>query len=1414
MAPPSNNQANSSGPGEDSLRVARSLQGVMAKIAEQIERQNTSLRAQQSLMETIKKVSESSTAAGSAISQIGSDEMQSAIESAIAESESLSRSLGRVGSQATSTGSAMSKMAKVANSGLVKTIHILGETRNGFLAGMKVSTSFFGNMIRMGRTVVGTITDIAKVILGLPGTFLDFMQGSATGGVDAYRVALEELRAEFGDLAISTSRSVITMRETMRNFGATGVSFGRIFGYGREGLAKLLRDFMKLAQEMGPLFTQFQQGTRGISREVIVLTKSANITGEGLRSMQLAADNGGESVRTATLGMMRSLAQAQRTFGLTVKEMGRDINFMLKEYGTFGNVTRETMIRSSVYVRRLGMSIEALKKVMDKFLNFDDAAQSAAGMAEAFNMNIDAMRLMREQDPTKRLDMMREAFFRTGRNIDQMSVAERRHLSNLSGLSEEETRMAFSQRNRAMSGAQLDAQMRRSQRTQVTQAQALQTLARSIERLVQAGQPLRGSFFEMFIRGFRMGVMWSREFRGAVRAIQQSMREVLHAGRAVGRMFAHTFPGFKQFFDGVKEALNPRRFRVLMNQVKAEFRTFFGDLADPQRRNSALGRFMTNMRQHFLNFFTTGSPAARRTMDGFRTFFSTIGRIAVTGARYFLEKLADGVREALATVRRILTDPRGIGTALRELFSPASNQARSMGTGLAGTFREILSFAGEQLGPAVMNIWDSIGRFINDKQVQDAFEKRIGPPLRKAGEIVGKYFLAAMFGPAVIGATVRGVGALLTTALGALVTRTATRTAATAASETATPIIRSLLSVAGAAKLAAAAVVALTIGFAVMPEKTTQFVDRAMGMFNGLGDKLGFIIGRIILGIGGAIKFAWNAVIMTVTNPTSLATYIGKFALAVVRAVASLGATILSAFAGLFAGIAEGLGFKAKADEFRRAFARWKTDFIESLGALPGAVSIFIDDISNKLRESFPRIASFFDRIGGYATRLRQAFSVGANEPPRLTNNIEAGMRSAAATANASTQRIVANSERAQQASQAATAAARSAQTATQTASAAAQRVTSAAQPNMPAAEARMINPEDFRRSMTQVRTVVSELTTFAATAFRDFTPQQSETVRRGVQVVAQLLESIKIIPEIANSIAGSNGRGNAYTAISSLVGPQGIASFLFDTRAHREAQSLMDLVKSGGLIEKFVQAMPRNISQHTAKIASVFNAIKSITEVIGSLGTSGGENNQGNIYSRFIDPLIGQNGILPLLFDFESSPSAVKFQEMFMRGGNIEQFTNSLPDNYRDVNRRLNSVSSVIGTVNQVVARVSENTERVATTFTTNSLVTATATFRANYVGQIDKLVTDFNRATAQLSQLNVGNVDITLDRIGDTLSRERTVRLEAAAANVNVQVNVKIDAADVQQALYEYSFSPRARNVGGTIRQTSFNPRTESTL
>lgn len=611
--------------------------------------------------------------------------------------------------------------------------------------------------------------------------------------------------------------------------------------------------------------------------------------------------------------------------------------------------------------------------------------------------------------------------------------------------------------------------------------------------------------------------------------------------------------------------------------------------------------------------------------------------------------------------------------------------------------------------------------------------------------------------------------------------------------------------------------------FAVMPDKTLDAVQKAMGSVFGFFDNLGGYVGRAVRSL---INNAFEP------GPPMIIKAVGKLGLAFLRAIASIGGVVLSALSGLVTGIIRGLGFNRLADDFRASFVEFKeelTDGIRQLGntlsGLPAAILQSHRELWTWLVDSLPAgirnaastiltpITSLVDRLRGNPisrTINRDLNSIqqpAARAGNALANNVQSGVRAAVATSNQGTQRIVQNAQTAQQAAQSAQRAVQTAQTATRT-------VAAAQAPSGANVEARMMNPEDFRRSMTQVRTVVSELSTMASTTFREFSRDQAQSVQRGIQIVTQILEAMKLVPEVANSLVSSGPNNNAYTAISSLVGPQGIMSFLFNPQAHREAQNLKDMMKTGGHVEQFVAAMPRNIVQNVTKISSVFNALKSITDMVGSLNSGGDTAAGGNVFSRFIDPLIGQNGILPLLFDFENSPSAAKFHEMFMRGGSIEEFTNSIPDSYRDVNRRLNSVSGVIGSVNQIVARVAENTERVSTTFTANSLVQASATFRANYVGQIDQLVTDFNRATAQLSQLNVGNVDMTLNRVGDTLSRERTVRLETAAANVNVNVQVKLDAADVQQALYEYSFSPRARNVGGTIRRESFNPRTETAL
>ena len=714
------------GPTADNLKIAQQLLSAMSQISVQLENQTKAYRAQADLVESLCKAQECFGKVDSNKIKAVSDGLKTAQEN----TKSFSDELVNTEAEAEKVRSKTAELAAEA-----RKVVIADEFKNGLTAGFNLTKALLGNLLRIGGTGLSGIMGIGKALLSIPGNILNFFQSNAGGGTDPWREALEELRDKFGSLQVGTSKAVLGMMDNVNQFNDSGLRLGRVFGYGRAGAAAAMKEFMKIAEETGPMAMRFMDATKGISGQLVVLTKSTGLTGDALRSLQISADNGGESVATAVQKMSVELVRAQRTFGISVKEMGRDLEVMMKDVGTFGVMSRDTMIKTSVYARKLGLSMEALKKVMDKTLNFEDTANMAGGLAEAFNMNIDAMKMMKAQTPAEKLDQLREAFFRTGKNIDQMSIAERKHLSNLTNLSEEELRIAFAQKNRALTGAAVDAQMKKSQKTQITQEQAMHELADSIKRLTQSGSGMKGGFFDTFFKGFEAGMLRTREFRKVSREIQRDMRIVYRAGVDVGRMFVHYFPGIKQVLDALGDMFAPAKFRRMMNSVKNIFAIFFIDLQrDPK---AGVQNFMKNMKKAFFSFFDSNSGAGRSFLDGMKKFWRAFGAIAIEGLRFGIES----IRDAAKGITGFLKNPRS--------FMEGASEA---GSGISGAIAQAISYAYKELWPVMKEAGSAIGEML-----VTVLTDYVGPFLRRHAVAIGATLFGMLFGPAFIRA---GIAAL------------------------------------------------------------------------------------------------------------------------------------------------------------------------------------------------------------------------------------------------------------------------------------------------------------------------------------------------------------------------------------------------------------------------------------------------------------------------------------------------------------------------------------------------------------------------------------------------------------------------------------------------------------------------------
>lgn len=715
----------------DNLKLTQQLLATMQQITLQLEKQAEVYSKQAGFVEAICKAQD-------CFNNLDSSKLKEVTEN-LQEAQEKTKGFGR---EAVVTEEQINKMSsatqKVAVA--VRTLAVPLEFINGFKSGIKLSNNLLRNILSFAGPIKDLAADIAMSLLSLPGRLMDFFQNAAGSGVDPYREALENLREEFGNLKIGTSQSVRRMTEDMKGLGEAGLRMSRVFGYGREGLAKLLTENMELAKGMGPIFNRFAAGIRGAESEMTVLRKSTGLGAEAFKSIQLTAENSGQRTGTAIRNMVKDMARAERAFGISVKEMGKDLDFMMKETASFGILAPQQMLKVSVYARKLGISMEALKGIMDKTLNFEDAASQSAKLAEAFNIQIDAMKLMSETDPTRKMDMYRQAFFKTGQNIESMSVAQRKYLADTTGMTEETLRIAFAQKNRALSGAQLDAQMKKAQKTQISQAEAMKILAESIKRLVQSGEALKGSFLDMFAKGFLQGIRRTREFREVVIALQRSMRVVYMAGRQVGRMFVKEFPGVIEILKSLKEMFDPARFRSLMKKVVGEFQTFFRALRTDPR--GGVETFMKNMKKNFFDFFNSGSPAGRRFVDGLKAYWNAIFVISVAAIKHGLTSL----RNALKTITEFIKNPRAF-----------LDTAQSTVEGISGSFAGMAGYLERELKPVFLEaagaLWGLI-KLMADKLYQDYIKPNLGK------------ILLVYFAPAIVGTLVRGTGALMFKALG------------------------------------------------------------------------------------------------------------------------------------------------------------------------------------------------------------------------------------------------------------------------------------------------------------------------------------------------------------------------------------------------------------------------------------------------------------------------------------------------------------------------------------------------------------------------------------------------------------------------------------------------------------------------
>ena len=615
--------------------------------------------------------------------------------------------------------------------------------RTEALLGFANGLAFVG---QSARTLVSFAGGVAKVIGHIAASLIMFpfklLQGlinaaDSSGGTELQQ-ALEDIRKEFGYLNKTAGGAITGMARSMQGqLANTGLSVYRIFGT----LAQRLQYVAEYAKALGPVFDSIgtSLGEGGVEA-LGAYNKALGFSAEAQKGIATRAVAAGTTINETNRQIANYSLQLSQRFGLTMKEVSRAVGDMMADFEHFGHLAPKELTQVAVYARKLGIEVKALAGIMDKSFNFEDAATQAAQLSQAFGLNIDAMEQMKEQDPGKKLDNLRKAFFAAGRSIEGMTAQERRLLSQQTGLDANALDLTFSLKNQALSYGEIQKKGDAAKKSQISQAEAMHKLAGAIERLVQQGNMGSGGFFDRFFQGFELGMRRTREWRHLMMNMRRALRSTYRAGIQVGRSFVHMFPGVRDVFGAIAQIFNPTRFRAMMNGVVRTFREFFAHMTTDPR--TALPMLFAKLKKGFMDNFSKSTPAGARLLEGFRKFFTAFAFIGNSLLKIAITGITDGVKYIIDLL-----------TGARRLPSAASAAGAAAGPGsLIGKLFGTLS---EGLAPMFIRLWGKI------QQAGSLIWDRVWPWIRSH---LAEGF-AALFGPSIAMMITRGVATALITGL-------------------------------------------------------------------------------------------------------------------------------------------------------------------------------------------------------------------------------------------------------------------------------------------------------------------------------------------------------------------------------------------------------------------------------------------------------------------------------------------------------------------------------------------------------------------------------------------------------------------------------------------------------------------------
>ena len=577
------------------------------------------------------------------------------------------------------------------------------------------------------QSAIGGILSLGKSMLAIPLNIMSGLgemsaeaAGSGGGGASALAQAMEEVRGEFGSFATGEGRAVMDGFDTLTSSGSaladTGLSITQVFG----DAGAALQAVAELAKSAGADFHMLKDSLAENADMLLMMNKGLGMTNDALVEVTKKAQLAGKDVGSELLSITSMTISMEKQFGVSGKTIGKNFSELAKDVKTFGSLSNKELIATATYMAKLGLEAKDLQGIVGKTDDFESAAEAVSQLNQAFGVQLDTMELM-NADPAEKVEMLRKSFEEAGKSIEDMTRQEKALLAEQTGMEVSALEGALAQENMGTSLEDIEAGADAAEAQTMNQAEAMNHLADSIERVLGGGGGADKAFkslFDALITGFMDGFTSGEKFGQLLENIQEVFQVVAEFGNELGQMMYQLVDDLG-LFDALFDIFNVDDIKKLLGiGGGGGLLGIFGKFKDaltgkgqysPQQMAEDIGK-------EFKKWFDTKGPAFTKLKEAFIKGIEMIGGIIEGLIPWVVEKISDMITGLADFIR----DPsalqaageQGIGGAIMGALMNAGQALISAAPMLLDALLDLLSAVFEQHGGKIIAVGAALAGYV------------------------------------------------------------------------------------------------------------------------------------------------------------------------------------------------------------------------------------------------------------------------------------------------------------------------------------------------------------------------------------------------------------------------------------------------------------------------------------------------------------------------------------------------------------------------------------------------------------------------------------------------------------------------------------------------------------------------------